>query len=978
MKLSLSRGKKSVKSLRETKLFQADWYLQTYPEVALQGIDPYEHYVTVGEENNYNPNRYFDVAWYKERSQAARKYDGLVLEHYAKRGWKNKVNPSSQFSGRLYLKHHSDVADQNINPLVHYLHVGIHENRLIFPVEMEYGSNPDLIEDMALIHESGLFKGDWYKQYYTDLWNYPDCHTLAHFMTTGTEQNRHPNPFFETYWYKNAYKKLIKKRNPFAYFISEGLKLGHEPSPKFCSEVYFDQHPDVKADGVSAFAHYVTKGMLAGHKFPDKSFMKASTNKNINKKATLPLPKHLRDMIDLPRNSLAPKSNLFDAKAMDIHWVIPDFAAGGGGHMTIFRMINHLERAGHTVTVWINNPSIHATPDDAYDTIVKHFQAFKGQVHFVDADQKASKFKAASGDAIIATDCWTVWPAMVPTNFKKRFYFVQDFEPSFHAMGAHYLAAEQSYKEDFDCICASPWLADIMREKYGRTASYFWLAADNALYTPPQNHVSRDTLRIAVYARHFTARRAVELAFLALEKLADRGLEFHVDFFGAPLPFVDAPFPYTDHGVASPKQLAAIFQNADVGVVFSATNYSLVPQEMMACKLPILELSGENTHAIFPDDVATFAAPDPRAIADGLEKLITDQTYRQQQADRAYDWVQGFSWEQSAAMVETAILDGLKTAEAQQTNPTKTASHMKASVVIPTYNAGDVLKPVLDMVTHQEAPWPYEILVIDSGSSDGTVELVKSYDSVHLHSIDKKDFNHGDTRNLGAEMTTGDYIAFLTHDACPADKRWLYNLVSAIEHFPDAAGAFGKHYAYDDASLFTKRDLNAHFDMLNNQPLCLTKDTDREAYEENPQWRQLLHFYSDNNSCMRREIWEKIPYRRVKFGEDQLWADDIIKAGLGKVYAPQAIVYHSHDYEPEENYERNMTESAFFKHFFGYELIKDEETLAKTLKDVNDHDAEWGRENGVSDEEIGKQMALNEARFKGYLDGVKADTSDMF
>jgi glycosyltransferase involved in cell wall biosynthesis len=334
-------------------------------------------------------------------------------------------------------------------------------------------------------------------------------------------------------------------------------------------------------------------------------------------------------------------------------------------------------------------------------------------------------------------------------------------------------------------------------------------------------------------------------------------------------------------------------------------------------------------------------------------------------------------------MVEAAIFDCLEeTYVATQTSkphPIKPQDNpIKASVVIPTYNAGSVLKPVLDMVTNQKAPWDYEILVIDSGSSDGTVELVQSYDNVRFHAIESKDFNHGGTRNLGVSLTSGDFIAFLTHDACPSNYRWLFNLVSALEHYPEAAGAFGKHYAYEEASPFTKRDLNAHFNHMAAHPLCLSRETDPQAYKNSVSWRQILHFYSDNNSCMRRDIWEKIPYRPVKFGEDQLWADDIIKAGFAKVYAPQATVFHSHDFDPEENYARNKTESAFFKHFFGYDLIKDEASLQETLMGLNEGDEKWGRDHGVPECDIEKQKALNEARLKGYLDGAQANTDGMF
>ncbi len=267
---------------------------------------------------------------------------------------------------------------------------------------------------------------------------------------------------------------------------------------------------------------------------------------------------------------------------------------------------------------------------------------------------------------------------------------------------------------------------------------------------------------------------------------------------------------------------------------------------------------------------------------------------------------------------------------------------------------------------------PFEILVIDSGSTDGTIERIESDPAIMLHRIDKSQFGHGKTRNLGVELTSGEYVAFLTQDALPVNESWLSDLVMMLDHFPNAGGAFGHHLAWPDASAFTKRDMEVHFRQFFDQPLAVSKDLDRPRYESgDAAWRQFLHFYSDNNSCLRRSVWKKIPYREVPYGEDQLYAEDIIAAGYQKVYAPNATVYHSHDYDEAETFERAATEAAFFYEHFGYVLIEDEAALERTIADLNAADAGWGRAHGVDEDEIAARQKLNKARLKGFLAGKR-------
>ena len=269
----------------------------------------------------------------------------------------------------------------------------------------------------------------------------------------------------------------------------------------------------------------------------------------------------------------------------------------------------------------------------------------------------------------------------------------------------------------------------------------------------------------------------------------------------------------------------------------------------------------------------------------------------------------------------------------------ETTQKPTASVVIPAKNGGSLLLRVLDTVLLQQTPWPFEVLVIDSGSRDGSAEAVRRL-GVRVHEIPPEQFGHGRTRNLGVELTQGDYVAFLTQDALPADPSWLAELVSAVRASPDTAGGFGMHLPYPEASPVTARELAAHFAGFGATTSVIRKD-DPERYQTDPSYRQYLHYFSNNNSCIRRSVWRQIPFPDVDFAEDQLWAKAAVEAGYGKAFVPTARVYHSHELGIAEGTRRAFDESRAMKALFGYDLVPSVRQLLRQWYLITRRDWGW-------------------------------------
>lgn len=302
------------------------------------------------------------------------------------------------------------------------------------------------------------------------------------------------------------------------------------------------------------------------------------------------------------------------------------------------------------------------------------------------------------------------------------------------------------------------------------------------------------------------------------------------------------------------------------------------------------------------------------------------------------------------------------------------------AVVIPTKNAMPGFVRVFEMVRRQRTPWPYEIIVIDSGSRDGTAEYVRGLPDVRLISVDPKAFGHGRTRNHAIAASDAPFVAFITHDAEPLDECWLAKLVMAVEQNDRVAGAFGRHVAYRNASPFTKRDLNRHFEGFLAHPPVVDRDLDREKYVTDEGWRQFLHFYSDNNSCMRRSVWERIPYPDVEFAEDQLWAKLIIEAGYAKAYAHDAVVYHSHNYGIFECLQRSFDESRNFQKYFSYQLAPNLVRAAKSAAGLSVQDIKYAWQNGelnISNRQVARQVIMNNMRVIGHYLGTRYSSLPM-
>ncbi len=226
------------------------------------------------------------------------------------------------------------------------------------------------------------------------------------------------------------------------------------------------------------------------------------------------------------------------------------------------------------------------------------------------------------------------------------------------------------------------------------------------------------------------------------------------------------------------------------------------------------------------------------------------------------------------------------------------APPVRYSVVLPTRDAGPGFREVLEGLVACRGIDEAEILVIDSGSEDGTAELAATFPRVRVLRIPSREFGHGRTRNLGASEARGEILVFLVQDATPADAGFLESLVEPLARDPRIAAAYGRQLPRPEATPVEAEFL-------------------RQTYPPEPAVRRLdppagrvaigSVFFSNVCSAVRRAVWSRFPFdETLIMSEDQKWAREVLEAGWRIAYQPAAAVLHSHHYPLAKVFRRNF------------------------------------------------------------------------
>ncbi len=207
------------------------------------------------------------------------------------------------------------------------------------------------------------------------------------------------------------------------------------------------------------------------------------------------------------------------------------------------------------------------------------------------------------------------------------------------------------------------------------------------------------------------------------------------------------------------------------------------------------------------------------------------------------------------------------------------------SIVIPNKDEGEMLRSCLTQIFRQEVAFPFEVIIVDSGSGEETLNIIRQF-PVRLHAIPPASFNHGLTRDLGASLAQGEYLVFLNGDAVPCDEKWLIGLIEPLLLSGEYAAVQGGIQERGRAHRFFWNSCGSHF------------------YFSRLSERWIARYdgigFSTVSAAIRKRVWEELPFGEAPIMEDKKWQKAAVARGYKILYRSEVKVVHSHDFDLKE------------------------------------------------------------------------------
>lgn len=350
-------------------------------------------------------------------------------------------------------------------------------------------------------------------------------------------------------------------------------------------------------------------------------------------------------LVDVPRDLPVPVERPRRGEPLRLGWVCTPPAPGSGGHTTLFRMIEALERRGHRCVLYLYDK--HGVDVAATTAVIRaHWPRLRATVRDVSAGIDGM-------DAVVASG-WESAHVIVRYGREpiRRLYFIQDYEPYFYGHGSQYELAAMTYRLPLRRIALGEMLDAMITDATGLGNDVVPFGCDSRVYRLPDPEVARSG--IVFYSRPDFPRRGYELACVALRLFHELHPDQAIHVYGARPRGLD--IPVTFHGRLTTGELNDLYGRTVAGLAMSFTNITLVAEEMLAAgNIPVVN-DLALAHLVLPNANVRWAQPTAAALAGELSAAVSAADIPQRAAAAAASVV-GRSWEPTCSAVAAIVED---------------------------------------------------------------------------------------------------------------------------------------------------------------------------------------------------------------------------------------------------------------------------------------------------------------------------------
>jgi glycosyltransferase involved in cell wall biosynthesis len=344
------------------------------------------------------------------------------------------------------------------------------------------------------------------------------------------------------------------------------------------------------------------------------------------------------------------------------NWFVPNFDhLSFGGIYTIFRFIEKFAKEGvHNRIIIYDKPSFDV--QKLKQEIAERFPSLTDYELIIFDHSNEDVNDLPECDIAICSFWISAYLLLKFNKTKRKYYFIQDYEPLFYAGGSTYALAESTYRFGLKGVVNTPGLLAAVNQRHGMEGVSFIPAVDQSIYYPAVR--AKDAkLRIFFYARPNNPRNAFNLGVDIIKRLIEKygdtieivtaGAEWRESAYGLHLKITNLGL------IKSISEVADLYRSCDIGFVYMLSKHpSYQPFEFMASGMATVTNNNEDNLWLLKDgENCLISEPSPSAMAEKIGILVENRALREKIATNGLKSL-GYTWQQQTDMIWNEIKNG--------------------------------------------------------------------------------------------------------------------------------------------------------------------------------------------------------------------------------------------------------------------------------------------------------------------------------